>query len=423
MLLTTGCRSDDGDVGSALGRDGAAAGADGSQGSPAARLTPQQRQAREQRVLDQRARAVREADLALFLRSVDRRDRAFVARQRRYFANLVQLPLQRFDYRVLPQQWDVTRRPGWGRDAQVPQVDLTMQLRDLDTRPVRRTVGFAFTWAGGRPRIVSDRGAAGERMYAGAPAPWDLTAVTVRQRPGVLGVFDARTAPSADLVMSAVEQGISEVDDALPFTWPGKVVVYSVRDSAVLDSFTDVPGGSIDLLGAMTFPTYAAPESSPVASTRMLVMAGSVAAGQPFLGRIVRHELSHVALGTRDDGAPTWLSEGLAEYLGARSVPRAQRIIPSAAVARARGGDPRLPVSGDFNGPDQEWNYALSWMAVDHLAATEGEDRVWDLVAALHAGGRGTPDDAQDGVLRRVVGLDSDELARRAAARIRSLYG
>ncbi|KQT89181.1 hypothetical protein ASG49_15350 [Marmoricola sp. Leaf446] len=396
-------------------------------GAPAApsdpALTREQQRAQEQRILDQRARAVRERDLGLFLRRVDRRDPELVARQTRYFRNLVQLPLQRLEWTVLDSDWDARLLPRWGRGAQVPQVRLRMQLQDFDTRPVDRTVGFVFAWRGDRARIVSDRDGTGRPLFDGAPAPWDLTAIRVRERPGVLGVFDSSTVDVAPTVMAAVSRGIGEVDATVPFTWSGQVVVYHVRDTAVLDSFTDVPGGSIDLLGAMTFPTYSQPTASPVSSTRMLVLEGSVAAGQPFLGRIVRHELTHVALGTRDDGAPVWLSEGLAEWVGARTIPLDQRIIPTSAVDRARSADAALPASRDFNGPEQEWHYALSWMACDYLASAQGEEVLWRLVDAMHDQGRGTTDDEQDAVLRRVVGTDAAELGRRAAARIRTLYG
>src|SRR4029079_17064070 len=113
---------------------------------------------------------------------------------------------------------------------------------------------------------------------------------------------------------------------SLPFTWSGKVVVYNVDDQRVLATFRDVPGGAIEHLGALTFPTYSEEERSQVASTRMLLMPSSVRAGEVFLGRITRHELSHIAIGVRDDGAPAWVSEGIAEYLGARDVPVASRI-------------------------------------------------------------------------------------------------
>ena len=93
------------------------------------------------------------------------------------------------------------------------------------------------------------------------------------------------------------------------------------------------------------------------------------------------------------------------------------------AVAGARAGVSGLPSSRGFNGADQTWHYALSWMACDYIAATQGEGRLWQLMDALHAGGQGTTDDAQDAVLQSVIGLDGAQLARRAAARILHIYG
>ena len=73
----------------------------------------------------------------------------------------------------------------------------------------------------------------------------------------MLGIFDSRTRPSAAAVTTAVRNGIAQLDRALPFTWSDRVVVYSVENPGVLASFRDVPGGAIDHLGALTFPTYA----------------------------------------------------------------------------------------------------------------------------------------------------------------------
>jgi len=411
-LLTglAGCGGDDDNDGQVVGGD--------------AHVSVAQAVAQEQHILNQRARAIREHDLGLFLRRVNHQDRALMARQRRYFRNLVQLPLARFGYKVTSEQWDgVKRAPGWGDDVHIPQVRLTMQLRDFDAVPVERTVGFVFSFKNGRATLVADRTATGRQLFRGNPAPWDLTTISVSEEPGVLGIFDRRTTDSAAQVMAAVRDGIDQLDRALPFSWTGRVVVYSVEDPRVLASFRDVPGGAIDHLGAMTFPTYAEDENSQVASTRMLLMPSSVRAGQPFLGRITRHELSHVAIGVRDDGSPTWVSEGIAEYLGAREVPVRDRIIPTAALQRAQTVDATMPASKDFNDSDQEWHYALSWMACDYIAQTFGEPRLWELMDAMHNGGEGTTDAEQDRVLEQVLGFDSHELGRRAAARIRNIYG
>jgi hypothetical protein len=377
----------------------------------------------EQRVLDQRARALRERDLGLFLRSVDRRDPAFVARQRRYFRNLGQLPLAELRYRVLPRDWALSIPRRWGAEVDVPRVRLVMQLEGYDAVPVQRTVGFAFSFRKGRAVIVSESRRGGRLLLEGTPAPWDLAAITVREEDGVLGVFDDRTRATAPALTNAVREGVRQVADALPFDWDGHVVVYSLETPEVLATFTDVPGGALEHLGALTFPTYAREGGGRLASARMLVMPSSVRAGQPFLGRITRHELSHVAIGARDDGVPVWVSEGVAEYVAARDTPLSKRVIPSAAVDRARSGQEVLPGSEEFNNTDQEWHYALSWMACDYVAATDGEDRLWELVDAMHNGGAGTSDREQDRVLEQVLGYDGTELARRASARIRNIYG
>jgi hypothetical protein len=305
----------------------------------------------------------------------------------------------------------------------VPRVRLVMQLDGYDAMPVHRTVGFAFAFRKGRAVIVSERTGPGRLLLDGTPAPWDLTAITAREEDGVLGIFDRRTRASAATLTAAVRDGIERVDEGLPFDWGGQVVVYSLQAPKVLATFTDVPGGALEHLGALTFPTYAREGGRQLASARMLVMPSSVSAGQPFLGRITRHELSHVAIGARDDGVPVWVSEGIAEYVAARGTPLSERIIPSAAVDRARSGLESLPASKDFNNTDQEWHYALSWMACDYIASADGEARLWELVDAMHNAGEGTSDGQQDRVLEQVLGYDGSELARRASARIRNLYG
>jgi hypothetical protein len=392
---------------------------------PYSRNDPSWLRTEEQELLDQRARAVRTRDLDLFLRGVSG-DAAFLARQRREFTNLVQLPLATYSFRVLASRWpDQLADPAWGRSTQLPRVVESYQLRGYDVAPVRRTTGFAFARSGGELRIVADRTRTGAYFPGYEPAPWDVAPVRVHESDGVLGVFDRATDADADRLLDVVHDGVRDVRAAVPFAWPGRVVVFSFDNRRVLDSFAGVPGGNIRHLGALTFPVYgdaAAPRPAAV-GMRFTLLPSSVRAGQPFLGRIVRHELTHVAVGRRDDGAPVWFAEGLAEYVGARPLGTDERRIASVALARARGTVTGMPASATFNGPDQDWHYALSWMACDYIAASRGEARLWQLMDALHNGGAGTRDADQDEVLRRVLGYDSHELARRAAARIRTIYG
>lgn len=377
-----------------------------------------------QQVLDGRAAAVRDGDLEAFLASVDASDRKLVSRQRRYFANLEQLPLEEFDYDVLKSEWpDGLKSAAWGKQVLLPQVRLATQLAGFDSVPVQRVTGFAFARKEGRTVIISDRTGAGQHFPGSHPAPWDLVRIHVRQDVDTLQLYDDDTWARADAVSATLRAGTVDVRNAIPFTWDGRAVVYVFSRPAVLNSFEGVPGGNIKHLGAMTFPMYAVQGQPTVAGTRFTLLPSSLRAGQAFLSRIVRHELTHVALGERDDGAPVWFAEGISEYLGARDIPQDERRIASIAVTRARAGVDALPPSRGFNGKDQAWHYALSWMACDYIATSQGEARLWELMDALHASGEGTPDDRQDAVLQTVLGLSSAQLARRAAARILRIYG
>ena len=377
-----------------------------------------------QQLLDRRADAVLDGDLKAFLSTLDPSDERLLARQRRFYANMRDLPLELLRYTVLKSDWPAQLRArSWGSSVSVPQVKVATQLAGFDTSAVQRITGFAFGRRAGRPVIVSELTGTGRQFPGSQPSPWDLVRIHVRSSGQTLQLYDRGTWRSAAEVDSTLRRGIADVRAGLPFPWDGRVVVYVFSSKAVLNSFEGVPGGNIKHLGAMTFPMYSVLGQPQVAGVRFTLLPSSVRAGQPFLDRITRHELTHVAVGERDDGAPVWFAEGLAEYMGARSIPTDERRIATVAVKRARRGVTALPTSAGFNGADQAWNYALAWMACDYIVAAQGAPRLWELMDALHDGGDGTPDADQDAVLLRVIGLNGAELAREAARRILKIYG
>ncbi len=377
-----------------------------------------------QALLDARAAAVQGRDLSAFLATLDPTNAKLRARQKRYFANLQRLPVRALRYTVLKSDWPAgLRAEGWSRFVSVPQVRVSTQLDGFDQFPVTRISGFAFTRIDGNPVILSELTGAGREFPGSGPAPWDLVRVTVRNDGRTLELYDDTTVRKADEIGSTLRRGIADVADGLPFDWDGRVVVYVFADKKVLNSFEGVPGGDINHLGAMTFPMYAEMGQPEVAGIRFTLLPSSIRAGQPFLDRITRHELTHVAIGDRDDGAPIWFAEGIAEYMGARTIPDDERRIATVAVNRARRGVDGMPTSASFNGDDQAWNYALSWMACDFIAATQGEPRLWELMDAFRDAGDATSESEQDAVLQRVVGYDGAELATEAARRILRIYG
>ena len=132
--------------------------------------------------------------------------------------------------------------------------------------------------------------------------------------------------------------------------------------------------------------------------------------------RLVRHELTHVALGERDDRLPAWLSEGLAEWVSVQALPVSDRTISQAALVAARRGVEHLPDSNTFNGSDAQANYGVSWFACEYLVEQGGDTLLWRLVHDL-AGA-----DDPEARLEQDAGLSADQLAHRAGTLMVTTY-
>jgi hypothetical protein len=156
----------------------------------------------------------------------------------------------------------------------------------------------------------------------------------------------------------------------------------------------------------------AEPGRAALASTRFVLHPRLLSHGGEGRARLIRHELTHVALGRRDDHVPVWLSEGLAEYVSVRPLPPERRGISQSAVDAARAGFTDLPGDDDFNDADSRAHYGESWWACEYVARTDGEPTLWSLLDELD-----DPDldpAARNDALRGWIGLGTRQLARRA---------
>ncbi|HEU5037323.1 MAG TPA: hypothetical protein VFT70_09975 [Nocardioides sp.] len=349
------------------------------------------------RALDSRARVVRRADLEAFTRLVGG-DPVFRERERTWFGNVTQLPIGRLRYRVDP---GTLVRDG---DAYTVTADEILQLDGYDQGPVSSPVQFALRPAarhGGRFLVTSVR--------PSEPQPWDLGPIQVQQGSGVLGVFDAGSVEDAPALIASAESAIVTVSAQVPYDWSRSVVLYALSDPAFLDGLEDVPGDDPEALDAVSFPVGGSTRFA--LNPRMLDQAGRE------LDRLVRHELTHVAVGTRDDDVPVWLSEGLAEYVSVRPLPPQDRRIPEAALVAAEAGASDLPGDASFNDDDSEAHYGLSWWAVEYVADAYGEDAPWLMLDAM-----GQPGADPAAVLREQFGTSTHELAEHADRLILQLY-
>lgn len=376
-----------------------------------------------QRTLDLRAAGVRRQDRGRFDRALASGRPAFRAEQAQYFDNLAQLPLEAVDYRFDPA--DLLRV----EDSYWVVVEVHLQLRGYDETPVVARDRYLFEPGGGkrqRLRLASVTDEAWEERNRVVPQPWDRGPVQVREVAGVLGVFDDASVAAAPGLLDAAQRAVGDVSAVVPFDWSNQVVLYALSTTAALASVADLPGGDAAALDAVAVPVAADPRDpdSGLASTRIVlnprVLASAGADRTSTQGRtrdrLLRHEVTHVAVGARDDDAPVWLAEGVAEWVSVRPLAPEDRALPEVALVAVRddlaAGRVRMPEDATFNADGSTAHYGLSWWAAEHLAASFGEQVLWVLLD-------GAGDEA---ALRRLVGLGEDQLAQRAARLMVATY-
>ena len=360
-------------------------------------------------LLDRRAAAVRAGDADTFTAGLAD-DAAFRAGQDQWFSNVTQLPVAALDYTLDPASLVRDGRDYWGTVA------VSLRLEGYDARPVVTPDRYRFERAGGRFVLASVTDRAWERDRPTAAQPWDLAPVEVREGNGVLGVFDAGSVAAAEELLGAVENGIAAMAPRIPLPWDRRVVVYALAGPTFLSSMAGVPGGDPLAIDGLTFPVMARPGTMRVASTRFVLNPRLLGADPAARGRLIRHELVHVALGSRDDRIPAWLSEGLAEYLSVRTLPPAERVISGEALDAARAGLTALPDTATFNETDSLANYGVAWWVCEAIAETYGEQMLWTLVDEL----AGALD--PDAELERLLGVPDRRLARDAGELMLATY-
>ena len=371
-----------------------------------------------QHTLRQRARAIVGGDRMAFERTLARRDPGFVAEQKRYFQNLGELPLGSLRFDVAERTITRARVGYWA------EVTVRIELQGYDVAPVatRDRWRFAPTRDGRRFLLTSTTDADWEARVDTDPQPWDLGEIEVREGAGVLGIFDPTTVLRADEVIESVSEARFDVRSVLPpyIEDPGGVVVYVLADGEFLESIEGLPVADPDRLDGVTVPVprHADASDGPVSSYRIVLSPHVLDESAAGLDRLVRHELTHVALGDRGRGVPLWLSEGLAEYVSVQPIAPAERRLQTEALDLVAAGVTDVPADSEFGGENAEGWYAVSWWVCEYIAATYGEPALWTLLDAFAKGGGD-----QQAVVRDQLGITTSELVEAGVALMRRTYG
>ena len=373
-----------------------------------------------EQLLDRRAAALLAGDRVAFASGLSLTEDAFATQQAAYFTNVRHLPITRLSFELNPRSLVRSGDDYWG------VVEVALQLDGFDSEPVVTLDRYRFSPMGDSGRrfaLSSVTDADWESRNSVSSQPWDDGPIEVRSLPGVLGIFDEGSVGEAGPLVRSVQRGIGDVAGIVPYDWSDSVVVYALSDTDFLNSIEDPPGDHPERLDGLAFPVETGPSGDQVASTRFVLHPRLLDRPGAQRDRLIRHELTHVAIGEHDDHAPVWLSEGLAEYVSVRALAPEDRLVSDAAVAAARGGlITELPEDATFNGAESEMHYAVAWWACEYLAATFGEGSLWTILDELEAAGAAGTTADRDARLDDLTGINSRTLARKAAKQMIAAY-
>jgi hypothetical protein len=391
-----------------------------------ARVDVRARAVAVQDLLAARAAAVRRHDRTAFLSTVDPHATAFRALQASYIDALELVPLGRWDYQLdayheQPHTATLDRLRGqwWA-----PDVTLRYALAGFDDRPTLQQQTLTFVLRRGRWYVASDSDFGTARRTG--RSLWDGGPVQVRTGRFCLVLSHPGHPQLTDQVADECEAAVPRVTSVWGPGWAQKVVV--LIPSSVPELSSLLPGaGDLSQIAALATAELLSPGKGyhPVGDRVLINPTTFAQLGR--LGRrvVVTHEVTHVASRpVTGPSAPTWLVEGLADYIGYRDTG-----VPVAVAAEELRSDIRsgtlptaLPADTAFDGArsDLAQSYEMSWLAVRLLARQYGEKQLLELYRTAGADPRR---DAFARALTRSTGLTMSAFVTAWRAELRRTLG
>lgn len=387
----------------------------GEDTTPAVQAEPLDRRAGLEQVLTVRAEAMQVKDRARWLAVLDPADPGLHQAQGAVFDHMHEVAFDLVGYEYTGQSpLPAGRQNQLGPDAWVATVTISYRLAGADTSSVRREQFVTM--------VLRDRQwyIAGFQDHPADTQPvqdlWELGPVRVTRGERSLVLSDA--AGPQEAVAAQADRGARLVDEVWGTGWPRTVVVvvpaapeHMVRllgrtDAAGLDQIAAVTTGEIGL-------TY-----TGIGADRIIVNPSAFERLDATAAQMVMtHEITHVA--TRSGGGgevPIWFSEGFADYVAFRSTGLSTWQRAGDVLNLARNGQvpARLPDRDAFDPArgDVAPAYSASYLAVQFMADTHGQDKVLTLFRTVQ--GTGTRDGITpsavpvDAAMQKVLGVDLD---------------
>jgi hypothetical protein len=358
-------------------------------------------------LLAARSTAVLHHDKAAFLATIDPTAKAFRARQGAVIAALRDVPLASWTYEIDPERGrahtpalDALRGTWWS-----PDIVLHYALAGFDPTPTSEPQSLTFVQRAGRWYLAADDDF-DSTDHPTTRDMWDGGPVVVARGAACLVLSHPRSRAFATVLARECDLAVPRVTAVWGTGWSRRVVLV-VPDSAAELTRMVPDAGDLSQISAVATAALVGPsyEYHPVGD-RVIVNPENFTDLRPIGRRVVlAHEITHVA-SRRATGpqVPTWLVEGLAEYVGYQGVPLSVRVAASELRADLRRGllPKHLPVDTAFNGSrkDLPQSYEMSWLAVVLMAKTYGRAAV---LRVYRDTGADLSQGALDRAMRRVL--------------------
>lgn len=379
-------------------------------------------------LLRKRAMALRNRDITTFMSTVDPLSTPdFQGRQRRMFDNLAGVPLSEWTYQIRTGTWKNPSAPprllAPADEIYSPPVDLRYGLAGVDVVPTSRETGLMFTRRGAS-WYVADEGDGNPDDQRSWRGPWDFGPSTVMRTATGLVIGHQGNRDLAQRVTRALDASVGAVTQVWGPQWTRRVAILLPDSQLELQAMVG-PEFAVDGIAAVAVADRVDTDSRRVEGPR-IVLNPKTSSQLPdsALEVVLRHEITHIASRADTvDGAPMWLLEGFADYVGYRNSGIAPADIAPDLIRQFRQHKPAtLPPDVDFHlsGRTLDLAYQQSWSMVDFLARHWGQQRVVEFYRRV--GRSGTPATV-DRALREMTGMGTTEVLQAWNADLHRSFG
>ncbi len=363
-------------------------------------------------LLTTRSTSVLKGDLKGFLAIVDSKQPQLVARQRMLFTNLRKFQFTTLKYFVADERPSKVLIAKYGADAFSTRVMMRYRLRGLDAKPVQTDLGYAFVPRDGAWVLVDDSAIEETLSPDGHRQPWDFQEISVIRKGQVLVVVDKGEQALGEKIATVSQGAVDGVRRHWRRPWNGAVMVVAMSEPKVMATVWTTGSGYGWTIAAKAVSLYDgepwAQRSVPPVSSRIVV---NPAVRTKLDQDLLVHEMTHAATLQLGIKTPTWLVEGIAEYVRCATIEDDPHwtVDPYRKTVRTKylASMKVLPTQAEFDA-EGDRSYGQSWWITAYLVDELGEKGVADLYTDLAR--NNTSQKAYAAILKKHTGKTAPQL-------------